>query len=38
VVKRNLVCGMDIGTSFVRAIVGEINIDGTLNLKSRLKL
>lgn len=31
-VKRNLVCGMDIGTSHVRAIVGEINIDGTINV------
>ncbi|MDW7652432.1 MAG: cell division protein FtsA [Bacillota bacterium] len=31
-VKRNLVCGMDIGTSHVRAIVGEINIDGSINV------
>lgn len=30
--KRNLVCGMDIGTSHVRAIVGEINIDGSINV------
>lgn len=32
VVKRNLVCGMDIGTSHVRSIVGEINNDGTINI------
>ncbi|MCW3491230.1 cell division protein FtsA [Dethiobacter alkaliphilus] len=31
-VKRNLVCGMDIGTSHVRSIVGEINNDGTINI------
>lgn len=30
--KRNLICGMDIGTSHVRAIVGEINIDGTISI------
>jgi len=32
VVKRNLVCGMDIGTSHVRAIIGEINSDGSINI------
>ena len=31
-VKKNLVCGMDIGTSHVRAIVGEINLDGSINV------
>ncbi len=31
-VKRNLVCGMDIGTSHVRAIIGEINGDGSINI------
>lgn len=31
-VKRNLICGMDIGTSHVRAIVGEVNIDGTISI------
>ncbi|NLZ93458.1 MAG: cell division protein FtsA, partial [Firmicutes bacterium] len=30
--KRNLICGLDIGTSHVRAIVGEINIDGTISI------
>lgn len=31
-VRRNLICGMDIGTSHVRVIVGEINIDGSINI------
>lgn len=31
-VKRSLVCGMDIGTSHVRAIIGEINSDGSINI------
>ena len=30
--KRNLICGLDIGTSHVRAIVGEVNPDGTINI------
>ena len=30
--RRNLVCGMDIGTSYVRALVGEINADGSINI------
>ena len=32
VVKRNLLCGMDIGTSHVRVIVGEVNTDGSINI------
>jgi cell division protein FtsA len=32
VAKRNLICGLDIGTSHVRIIVGEINIDGSINI------
>ncbi len=31
-VKGSLICGMDIGTSHVRAIVGEVNIDGSINI------
>lgn len=31
-VKRNLICGMDIGTTHVRVIVGEINVDGSLSV------
>lgn len=31
-VKRNLLCGMDIGTSHVRVIVGEVNTDGSINI------
>lgn len=30
--RRNLICGMDIGTSHVRVIVGEINVDGSINI------
>ncbi len=30
--RRNLICGMDIGTSHVRAIVGEILNDGSVNI------
>ncbi|MCR3921510.1 MAG: cell division protein FtsA [Firmicutes bacterium] len=30
--KRNLICGMDIGTSHVRAIVGEINMDNSISI------
>ncbi len=30
--RRNLICSMDIGTSYVRVIVGEINIDGSINI------
>jgi cell division protein FtsA len=32
VAKRNLICSMDIGTSHVRVIVGEMNIDGSINI------
>jgi len=31
-VKRDLICGLDIGTSHVRAIVGEVNIDNSLSI------
>ena len=30
--RRNLICGLDIGTSSVRAIVGEMNLDGTTSI------
>lgn len=30
--RRNLICGLDIGTSSVRAIVGEVNLDGTTSI------
>jgi cell division protein FtsA len=30
--KKNLICSMDIGTSHVRVIVGEMNIDGSINI------
>lgn len=30
--KSNLICGLDIGTSHVRAVVGEINVDGTISI------
>lgn len=30
--RKNLICGMDIGTSHVRVIVGEIIIDGSVNI------
>ena len=30
--KRDLICGLDIGTSHVRAIVGEVNIDNSLSI------
>lgn len=31
-VRKNLIAGMDIGTSNVRVIVGEINVDGSINI------
>lgn len=31
-VKKNLIAGMDIGTSNVRVIVGEFNVDGSINI------
>ncbi|HZK25277.1 MAG TPA: cell division protein FtsA [Oscillospiraceae bacterium] len=30
--KRDLICGLDIGTSHVRAIVGEVNVDNSLSI------
>jgi cell division protein FtsA len=30
--KRNLICGLDVGTSHVRAIVGEVDLNGTINI------
>lgn len=30
--RRNLICGMDIGTTHVRVIVGELNTDGTISI------
>ena len=31
-VKRKTVTGLDIGTSNVRVVVGEFNVDGTINI------
>jgi cell division protein FtsA len=31
-VKKSIAVGMDIGTTHVRVIIGELNTDGTVNM------